>query len=470
MISFEEFCADPNLLNEPISPAWVAAYKLLDGEPLTQAEAEIARQICGDDFGTGARRELVAVKGRRSEGTKTACKYLLWKIHGSGNEFRQYAAPRDRLIVPIVAQVRDTAKEIFQYLRAFYDGSAILGQEVENSLATSIELKSGFILTVSTCSYRAPRGVTAPLALLDEVGVWRVEGSDVDKEVYRSLRPAMVQFPNRKVIILGTPWMKAGVLFDAWQEREEIADRLVIKAPTALMNPRISAEELERERVADPENFRREFEAEWLDDVDSFIPSRDIDANVMAGVREVAAVERVPHIATIDASGLTGKDRFTFAIGHLANSGVKCDLLRAWSRQSPSFVCEEIAAICEKYSIRTITCDQFGFGFLRELMRQHGIELQQLAFTSRSKPEIFIDLKLALSQGNFSLLDHPEALRELRMLESKRTSGGHVTIAAPRGQHDDYAAVLALLAHRAKTRKGEFRGMLFVQQSDIFKR
>lgn len=62
----------------------------------------------------------------------------------------------------------------------------------------------------------------------------------------------------------------------------------------------------------------------------------------------------------------------------------------------------------------------------------------------------FIHLKLALSQGNFALLDHPEALRELRMLESKRTSGGHVTIAAPRGQTDDYACVLALLAHEAK--------------------
>ena len=42
----------------------------------------------------------------------------------------------------------------------------------------------------------------------------------------------------------------------------------------------------------------------------------------------------------------------------------------------------------------------------------------------RSKPEAFLDLKLSLAQGRAQLLDHPEALRELRMLESKRTSGG----------------------------------------------
>ena len=83
-------------------------------------------------------------------------------------------------------------------------------------------------------------------------------------------------------------------------------------------------------------------------------------------------------------------------------------------------------------------------------MADRKVELRQLPFTTRSKPEIFLDLKLALAQGRAQLLDHPEALRELRMLESKRTSGGNYTISAPRGAHDDYACVIALLAHETK--------------------
>ena len=36
------------------------------------------------------------------------------------------------------------------------------------------------------------------------------------------------------------------------------------------------------------------------------------------------------------------------------------------------------------------------------------------------------------------------------MLESRRTSGGNYSIAAPRGQHDDYAIVISLLAFEMK--------------------
>ena len=59
-----------------------------------------------------------------------------------------------------------------------------------------------------------------------------------------------------------------------------------ITLPNAAMNSTIPEEELERERVADPQNYRREFLAEWLDDVDQFLPDSDISVAVRTGVRE----------------------------------------------------------------------------------------------------------------------------------------------------------------------------------------
>ena len=208
-LSFAAFCRD--VLGEPISPAWIVAYKAFDGESLTGDEMETWRTLTGrDSYEPNAARELVAVKGRRAQGTKTACKYLAYAIHTSA--FRQFAAKSDRLHVPIIAQSRDVAGEIMSYLTAFYQETE-LRSEVEEILKASIRLRNGFVISTQTCSYRAPRGITAPLALLDEVGVWRIEGSDIDKEVLRSLTPAMVQFPNRKLIVLGSPWVKAGVLY-----------------------------------------------------------------------------------------------------------------------------------------------------------------------------------------------------------------------------------------------------------------
>ena len=126
------------------------------------------------------------------------------------------------------------------------------------------------------------------------------------------------------------------------------------------------------------------------------------------------------------------------------------DLLRGWRRATVPQVCDEIAALCKAYSITSILADQYSFSFLQELLRERGVALEQLAFTASSKVEIYFSLKNFLAQGRMQLPDHPEMLRELRALESVRTSRGNYKIGAPRssGQHDDYVTVLALLAHR----------------------
>jgi hypothetical protein len=329
--------------------------------------------------------------------------------------------------------------------------------ESDGLLKGSIELKNNFRLSVGTCSFRAPRGITAPLALCDESGVWRSEGADVDREVVRSLLPAMLQFPNRKLILMGSPWVKSGLLHERFERRYEDIDRLVLHCPTPRMNAMIPAEELAREEQNDPQNYRREFLAEWLDDVDQFLPDSDITAAIRSGIREQSYVEALKshYPATIDASGLSGKDRFTFAIGHRSvrgkdQAGVSLDLLRGWSRRGVAEVVDEIAATLKLYGLSTVSADQFGFSFLKELLALRKIEVIQLAWSARIKPEIFLDLKLALAQGNLKLLDHPESLRELRLLECRRTSGGHSAISAPRGQHDDFACAIAMLNHQCK--------------------
>jgi hypothetical protein len=464
-ISFAAFCRD--VIGEPISRAWNVAYKTYDGEPLKPDEIETWRAMTGrDEYTPRAVHEMTAVKGRRAQGSKTACKFLVYKIHTG--DFRRFAAAKDRLHVPVIAQTRETAREIMSYLQGFYEDSDVLRGEVAEVLKQSIELKNGFVISVQTCSYRAPRGITAPLALLDEVGVWRVEGADVDHEVVRSLTPAMVQFPSRKLILLGSPWTKSGVLFERFERRFENSDRLVLHCPTPLMNPSISPDELAREQVADPQNYRREFLAEWLDDVDQFLPDSDITAAVQTGVREVAFNPplRGHYSAALDASGLTGADKFTLAIGHRvvrgSGRGTAFDALRGWSRAPVAQVCDEIAALLKTYEMRSVVADQFGFTFLRELLAQRGIEVRQLPFTARSKPEVMLELKTGLAQGRIALLDHTEALRELRMLESRRTSGGNYSIAAPRGAHDDFATVTALLVFDSKSGGSSGAGFIAV--------
>jgi len=455
--SFETFCSDPQLIGESISKPWAIFYKAVDGLPLTAEEQEVFFFCAGrESYEPRVYTEATAICGRRSEKTSTAVKFALWKALFGGFESR--VRPGELLRVPIVCQDMRIAKDVLRTTRTFLRNSPVLINEIDEDLATEIRLRNGLTFTSYPCTVSAPRGLSCPLAIADELAFWQIEtGANPDVEILRALRPAMILFgQERRLLKISTPWQRAGVLFDEYSQRGE-KDILVWQASTEKMSPRVSHADLEKERASDPSYFAREYEAQFTDDTEAFLPSGDIDLAIRSGAREIPCSPALKgsYSAAIDASGLSGKDKFTFAISHRAvrgnaGEGIAFDVLRGWQRQAVGVVCDEIAALLKTYGLRSVIADQFGFSFLRELLSQRGVEVEQLPFTARSKPEIFLDLKLALSQGRLQLLDHPESLRELRMLESKRTSGGNYSISAPRGQHDDYATVVALLAHRTK--------------------
>src|SRR6202035_4657741 len=136
-ISFEAFCRD--VLLEPISKAWVVAFKAFEGKSLNAEELELFRTLSGQqDYFPKERSELWAIKGRRSTGTKTSAKFLTYLISVHGQEYRQFAAKRDRLHALIVLQSRDIAKEVMSYFASFYNDTVLSGEVVE-VLKNSIE-------------------------------------------------------------------------------------------------------------------------------------------------------------------------------------------------------------------------------------------------------------------------------------------------------------------------------------------
>jgi hypothetical protein len=115
----------------------------------------------------------------------------------------------------------------------------------------------------------------------------------------------------------------------------------------------------------------------------------------------------------------------------------------------------EIKQIAKTYRLTKITGDQFAHQALAQLFRDRGIgDLEKFDVTADSKRETYTAFKLRLAQGKTELLDHPESLRQLRLLEAKRISGGGVKIGAPPGMHDDFPAAQVLVSS-ALTKKNE---------------
>lgn len=455
-VDFETFCADGQLIGEPISKPWSVFYAAIDGLPLDEEGIEMFRACTGRDrYEPRVYTEATAITGRRSEKTSSGMKYLLWKA--MTGKFRSVGASPMRnpiLRIPIICQDLRVARDVKSTAESYVRNSTVLSDAVAEILTNEIRLENNIAITVYPASKSSTRGLSCPIALLDELAFVTVAGAS-DIELVRQVKPSMIRFgQERRLLKLSTPWQKSGVLFSEYSRRDELPDVLVWNASTDYMTPRISLEELQKERAADASYYAREFGAAWVDDIEAFLSATDIDAAVVSGRKELPPLgEGNRYSAAIDASTLTGRDRFVFGISHTdSEKRVVIDVARGWSRAPVPQVCDEIAVICKLYGVKTIFADQYGYAFLAELFRQRGLELKQLAFSARNKPELFLELKTTFAQGKIALLDHPQMLRELRALESKRLSGGGYRIAAPRGEHDDFPCLLALLINQSTKR------------------
>jgi hypothetical protein len=124
---------------------------------------------------------------------------------------------------------------------------------------------------------------------MDELGFYRLEGSaDSDVEIQASIRRGMLAFERTRLLKISTPYLKGGVLFEDFRNHfgTGSADVLCWRAPSSLMNPTIRSDRLACEQRLDPSRFAREYLAEFVDDLECFLPGQWVDDAVTSGRHE----------------------------------------------------------------------------------------------------------------------------------------------------------------------------------------
>jgi hypothetical protein len=274
----------------------------------------------------------------------------------------------------------------------------------------------------------------------------------------------MVAFPQTKLVKISTPYLRSGVLHDDFKRgwAEDDPDLLVWRAPSALMNPSLRAERLEREQRLDPLRFAREYLAEFADDLEAFLPGAWIDAAVMTGRRELPPHDGARYVAAVDPSG-GGGDSFTLAICHAEGQGaarrVVQDVMRSWGRNRTGPADLEgavraIAGLVRTYGLSIVYGDRYSSGWVVESFRREHIryELPELRrpgeteATYLDKSAAYLEVEPLIGQGALEVLDHPQLVRELKLLERRPQMGGRTRVDHPSGGHDDHANALALAA------------------------
>jgi hypothetical protein len=396
--------------------------------------------------------EVTVIAGARAgKDSRIAAPIVVFEATLGGHE--RHLAKGERGVIPLVAQDARAAKIAFGYIREYITRSPLLRSLLDEVFASEIVLTNRLTIACFPCTLRSLRGWSMPAGVMDEVAFFRLEGqADSDVEIQASIRRGMISFPSTRLVKISTPYMKGGVLFDDFRRGfgQDDPDLLVWRASSVLMNPALRAERLERQRRLDPDRFAREYEAEFAEDVDAFLPAAWVEGAVMPGRHELPPRDGVRYSAAVDPSG-GGDDAFTLAIVHPEGSGadrrIVQDLMKGWSRPRTGNVdlqdiVRHICMTVKQYRINKVVGDRYAAQWVRQAFQAHGIRYDDAS----DKAKAYLDIEPFFAQGRIELLDHPQLVRELKTLERRPRPGGRTVVDHPRGGHDDHANALALTA------------------------
>jgi hypothetical protein len=419
---------------------WRPALKAAFGLKLTDAEAETFAVIAGNRSAPEARvRELWAVIGRRGGKSRMAAAvatYLALFV-------RHRWSHGERPMVLVIAASIDQARTVFGYVKGFLAASPVLSKEVVDAKSFEVTLANGVVIAVHSSSFRTVRGRTLIACVMDECSFWRDETSaNPDVEVYRAVLPSLATTAGMLVGI-STPYRKIGLLYQKHRDHFGVDgdDVLVVQGPTNLFNSTLAPEVIAAHRAADPTAATAEWDAEFRDDLSSFLDDASIDAAVEHGrPAELPPRENVVYFAFVDMSG-GGHDASTLAIVHRDGEGrIVVDVVRGRrGPHDPAAVAAEYAALAKQYRVRAVIGDNYAKEWVAGAYRSAGLEYRRSPLV---RSELYLEGQVQFSRGLVSIPDDPQLIRELRLLERRTARSGRDSVDHGVGGSDDFANAL----------------------------
>lgn len=435
--------------------SWMVVLKAIFALEMTEAEQVLFTKLSGRvDPPKQPVEEAWIIAGRR--GGKSRMAALIAVYLCCFKDYSPYLSAGERIKIIVLAVDRAQAGVIFKYAVGFLDQVPMLRAMVERETADSVSFSNGVDLEVTTNNFRSVRGTTIGAAILDEAAFWRSEFSaSPDIEVVNAIRPAMATIPNALLIGIGSPYRRAGVMYDAWKKHygNNDSSTLVIQASSQDLNPTIPTSVITKATEADATAARSEWFAEFRSDLAAFLDLELIERAVSAGVRERPPMQGVSYSAFCDPSG-GAHDSFTLSIGHIEKDRYIIDVCRGIKPPfSPESVVKEYAALLKSYRLSSVVGDRYSGEWVVEAFSKEGIHYRHAELT---KSECYLESLPVFSQGVVDLLDVPALTTELMQLERRTSRSGRDSVDHPLGGHDDLAnsccGVLAMLASRTSQR------------------
>ena len=307
------------------------------------------------------------------------------------------------------------------------------------------------ILLLSALSMDKIRGYTSHMILIDEMAFIK----DDEKLVLNVLYP-MLSTTDGAMICSSTPWGVNSMFYRVchdpswshhiatWEDayREGLYSKTFVET------------ELKALRESNPQQFKIEYECEFIPDMDSWL-SQDLIAKCVDG-----SLEYVDYGTQLEGEFYAGvdlgkhQDYSVIAVLKREDDVLKLIHLKRFPLETAyASVIGYLKGLYDNLkTIQSILMDQTGVGeYIVEDVRNTGLPVEGVILTAESKEQIMTYLKNIMMRG---LLKYPydrQLLHEMNVEKYELSKSGHVMFTHPSGTHDDMLWALALAVYASKS-------------------
>ena len=213
-ITASEAMTSPDLFaahfDGPSWDCWRSVVKAAFGEPMTDDELRLFREVAGREPPTQRIRELVAAIGRGG-GKNSVISFLVTYLAATFDP-RTKLRPGERVYALCIAVDKAQAKICYDYIRGYFEHIPALASLVSDIGSSSIELTNGVTIEVSVANFRSVRGRSILVAVIDEAAFLRDEAyANPDIELYNALSPGLARVPGSMMFIISSVHKRSGL-------------------------------------------------------------------------------------------------------------------------------------------------------------------------------------------------------------------------------------------------------------------
>lgn len=284
------------------------------------------------------------------------------------------------------------------------------------------------------------------------------EAASVKEESFVVLQPSVIATKGG-IEMYSTPKGKVGRFYRAFEGEKGWS---LYKIPSREC-PLITEEDLEADRAQLTEvEFKQEYEAEFVDFLDTFISLNLYDSCVedIPEITKARDAINYKYFLGVDIARY-GTDETVYIVSEVdKNDNAKIVFIRSTSKKPITDVIGRVKELHNAFNFSGIYIDETGLGAgAADSLIQAGLPIKNLnikqdtskvfrergvQFTLINKEALYKNLKLLMEQGRIKIPYHDKLRLQTTQLIAEYTEAGHLKLSHPERGHDDFPDALAL--------------------------